>query len=147
MPDDWHPEALRAQAVVARSYALATLKPGTLFDLYADTRSQVYGGIEAEAATTNRAIGSTAGKVLFWNGRVATTFYHSTSGGRTVSIAEAWPKATAVPYLVSVADPHDTLSKHHRWGPFLLTPARGRREARCQRLRDLRRRRAGRPAG
>jgi peptidoglycan hydrolase-like amidase len=33
MPDDWHPEALRAQAVVARSYALATLKPGTLFDL------------------------------------------------------------------------------------------------------------------
>ena len=45
MPDDWHPEALRAQAVVARSYALATLKPGTLFDLYADTRSQVYGGV------------------------------------------------------------------------------------------------------
>ena len=64
MPDDWHPEALRAQAVVARSYALATLKPGTLFDLYADTRSQVYGGVQAEEATTNRAIGSTAGKVL-----------------------------------------------------------------------------------
>ena len=55
-------EALRAQAVVARSYALATLKPGTLFDLYADTRSQVYGGIPAEAASTNRAIGSTAGQ-------------------------------------------------------------------------------------
>ena len=105
MPDDWHPEALRAQSVVARSYALATLKPGTLFDLYADTRSQVYGGIAAEAATTNRAIGSTAGRVLFWNGRVATTFYHSTSGGRTVSIAEAWPRATPVPYLVSVAGP------------------------------------------
>ena len=63
MPDDWHPEALRAQAVVARSYALATLKPGTLFDLYADTRSQVYGGIAAEEDSTNRAIGSTAGRV------------------------------------------------------------------------------------
>ena len=41
--------------------------------------------------------------MLFWEGRVATTFYHSTSGGRTVSIGEAWPRATAVPYLVSVA--------------------------------------------
>ena len=123
MPEDWHPEALRAQAVVARSYALATLKPGTLFDLYADTRSQVYGGVQAEEASTNRAIGSTAGKALLWNGRVATTFYHSTSGGRTVSVGEAWPRATPVPYLVSVADPHDTLSKHHRWGPVLLTPA------------------------
>ncbi|MEO5575026.1 MAG: SpoIID/LytB domain-containing protein [Gaiellaceae bacterium] len=123
MPDDWHPEALRAQAVVARSYALATLKPATLFDLYADTRSQVYGGIAAEEVSTNRAIGSTAGRVLLWRGRVATTFYHSTSGGQTVSIAEAWPRATPVPYLVSVADPHDDLSKHHRWGPFKLTPA------------------------
>ena len=137
MPDDWHPEALRAQAVVARSYALATLKPGTLFDLYADTRSQVYGGVQAEAATTNRAIGSTAGKVLFWNGRVATTFYHSTSGGRTVSIAEAWPRATPVPYLVSVADPYDSLSKHHRWGPLLLTPAEVGSRLGMPRLRDL----------
>ena len=123
MPDDWHPQALRAQAVVARSYALATLKPGTLYDLYADTRSQVYGGIEAEAPTTNVAIGATAGEVLTWNGRVATTFYHSTSGGRTVSVEEAWPRATPVPYLVGVPDPYDRLSKHHRWGPFRLTPA------------------------
>ena len=137
MPDDWHPEALRAQAVVARSYALATLKPGTLFDLYSDTRSQVYGGVQAEAVSTNRAIGSTAGKALFWNGRVATTFYHSTSGGRTVSIAEAWPRATPVPYLVSVADPHDTLSKHHRWGPFLLTPTQVAQKLGLPRLRDL----------
>ena len=137
MPDDWHHEALRAQAVVARSYALATLKPGTLFDLYADTRSQVYGGVQAESPTTNRAIGSTAGKALFWHGRVATTFYHSTSGGRTVSIEEAWPNATAVPYLVSVADPHDTLSKHHHWGPFLLTPAQVAAKLGVPSLRDL----------
>ncbi len=68
MPEDWHREALKAQAVVARSYALATLKPGKLFDLYADTRSQVYGGIRAEEVSTNRAIGATAGRVLYWNG-------------------------------------------------------------------------------
>jgi stage II sporulation protein D len=137
MPDDWHPQALRAQAVVARSYALATLKPGTLFDLYADTRSQVYGGIQAEAATTNRAIGATAGRVLLWNGRVATTFYHSTSGGKTVSIGEAWPNATPVPYLVSVPDPYDRLSKYHRWGPVRLTPAQVARKLGAPVVRDL----------
>jgi stage II sporulation protein D len=137
MPDDWHPEALRAQSVVARSYALATLKPGKLYDLYADTRSQVYGGIEAEAETTNLAIGSTAGQVLLWNGRVATTFYHSTSGGRTVAIEEAWPRSAPVPYLVSVADPYDALSKHHRWGPVRLTPAEVGKRLHVRGVRDL----------
>ena len=137
MPDDWHREALRAQSVVARSYALATLKPGALFDLYADTRSQVYGGIPAEAASTNRAIGSTAGRVLSWNGHVATTFYHSTSGGRTVSNDEAWPGATPVPYLVSVSDPYDGLSKLHRWGPFRWTPADVGRKLGVGVVRDL----------
>ena len=130
MPEDWHREALKAQAVVARSYALATLKPDKLFDLYADTRSQVYGGIRAEEVTTNRAIAATAGRVLFWNGRVATTFYHSTSGGRTAPIAEVWPRATPLPYLVSVPDPYDRISKHHRWGPVLLTPGQIATEAR-----------------
>ena len=137
MPDDWHREALRAQSVVARSYALATLKPGALFDLYADTRSQVYGGIPAEAASTNRAIGSTAGRVVSWNGHVATTFYHSTSGGRTVSNEEAWPGATPVPYLVSVSDPYDGLSKLHRWGPFRWTPAEVGRKLSVGVVRDL----------
>ena len=137
MPDDWHPEALRAQSVVARSYALATLKPGTRFDLYADTRSQVYGGIAAESASTNRAIGSTAGRVLLWEGRVATTFYHSTSGGKTAAVAEVWPRATSVPYLVSVPDPYDNLSKHHRWGPLRLTPTEVGKRLGLGPVRDL----------
>jgi SpoIID/LytB domain protein len=72
-----------------------------------------------------------------WNGRVATTFYHSTSGGKTVSIAEAWPRATPVPYLVSVADPWDRLSKHHRWGPVRLTPAEVARKLGTRAVRDL----------
>jgi SpoIID/LytB domain protein len=137
MPDDWEREALRAQAVVTRSYALATLKPGTLFDLYADTRSQVYGGIRAESESTNRAIGSTVGRVLYWNGRIATTYYHSTSGGMTISIEEAWPRATPVPYLVSVSDPYDSLSKHHRWGPFRWTPTDVGRKLGVGAVRDV----------
>ncbi|MDQ3992252.1 MAG: SpoIID/LytB domain-containing protein [Actinomycetota bacterium] len=122
MPHDWHSEALKAQAVVARSYALATLKPRKLFDLYADVRSQVYGGIRAEEVATNRAVGATAGRVLYWGDRIATTFYHSTSGGRTAPIADVWPRAAPLPYLVSVPDPYDRISKHHRWGPVKLTP-------------------------
>jgi stage II sporulation protein D len=138
MPDDWHREALKAQAVVARSYALATLKPGKLFDLYADTRSQVYGGLRAEDPATNRAVAATAGRVLYWNGRVATTFYHSTSGGRTAPIAEVWPRATPLPYLVSVPDPYDRISKHHRWGPVLVTPAQMAKKLKAKGVRDVR---------
>jgi stage II sporulation protein D len=137
MPDHWHPEALKAQAVVARSYALATLKPGKLFDVYDDVRSQVYGGIRAEAVSTNLAVGATAGRVLTWNGEIATTFYHSTSGGRTAAIEDVWPRATPLPYLVSVPDPHDRRSKHHRWGPFRLTPAELAKKLKAKGVEDL----------
>jgi stage II sporulation protein D len=137
MPFYWHSEALRAQAVVARSYALATLKPTKLFDTYDDTRSQVYGGIQAEKVSTNRAVAATAGRVLLWRGTVATTFYHSTSGGRTAPIEQVWPKASPIPYLVSVPDPHDRISKHHRWGPVVLRPEEVARTMRMSGVRDL----------
>ena len=137
MPFYWHSEALKAQAVVARSYALATLKPTKHFDTYADTRSQVYGGIQAERVSTNRAVAATAGRVLLWRGTVATTFYHSTSGGRTAPIEQVWPKASPVPYLVSVPDPHDRISKHHRWGPVVLQPGEVARTIKVPGVRDV----------
>ena len=137
MPYYWHREALKAQAVVARSYALATLKPTSLFDTYADTRSQVYGGIEAERITTNKAIAATHGRVLLWDGAVATTFYHSTSGGRTAPVEQVWPKASPIPYLVSVPDPHDGISKHHRWGPVVLRPEDVSKTIKVPGVRDL----------
>jgi len=123
MPNHWHPEALKAQAVVARSYALATLAPKQHWDLYDDQRSQVYGGVAAETPATNRAVGATAGRVLFHGGRIATTFYHSTSGGRTANVTDVWPRAEPVPYLRAVDDPHDRRSPHHTWGPVRLTGA------------------------
>ncbi|MFL5969120.1 MAG: SpoIID/LytB domain-containing protein [Gaiellaceae bacterium] len=118
MPFSWHPEALKAQAVVARSYALATRRSGA-FDLYPDTRSQVYLGIEHEKPSTNAAVDATAGKVVLYQGEVAKTFFFSTSGGRTASAEDVW--GSAVPYLVSVADPYDSISPHHDWGPFAYT--------------------------
>ena len=107
MPSLWPAEALKAQAVAARSYALAIRKTGA-FDLYADTRSQVYGGVAAETPTTNAAVDATAGQVLLYEGKVATTLFFSTSGGRTASIEDVWSRGEAVPYLVSVPDPYDT---------------------------------------
>jgi stage II sporulation protein D len=123
MPHDWPLEALKAQAVVARSYAIATLQPGATYDLLNDTRDQVYGGLTAEQPESTRAISATGGRVLTYGGRVATTYYFSTSGGRTASICDVWPKAACTPYLRSVADPHDAASPHHRWGPFVFRPA------------------------
>jgi stage II sporulation protein D len=123
MPHRWNLAALEAQAVAARSYALATLKPRAAFDLYADTRSQVYGGLAYESHKVDLAVERTAGRVLLWKGRVATTLFFSTSGGRTAAIRDVWPRAAAVPYLRSVPDPYDVASPHHVWGPIVLTSA------------------------
>jgi stage II sporulation protein D len=120
VPTHWPAEALKAQAVVARSYALASRKIGAAFDLYSDTRSQVYLGVQEEEQPTNAAVDATAGEVLLYRGQVARTYYHSTSGGRTAAIADAWPGSKPVPYLVSVPDPQDALSPHHQWGPFVF---------------------------
>ncbi len=124
MPHRWNIAALEAQAVAARSYALATLKPGGHFDLYSDTRSQVYGGIAFETPKIDLAVSRTAGKVLMWNGHVATTFFFSTSGGRTADVREVWPALGSVPYLRSVADPYDAGSPHHAWGPITFDAQR-----------------------
>ena len=123
VPYLWPAEALKAQAVVARSYALAVRKTGA-YDVYADTRSQVYGGVAAEKPSTNAAVDATAGQVLLFEGKVATTFFFSTSGGRTASIEDVWTRGEAVPYLVGVPDPYDTASPHHTWGPFAFTAAK-----------------------
>jgi stage II sporulation protein D len=120
MPAAWSPEALKAQAVVARSYALAVRKTGGAFDLYADTRSQMYLGVAKEQPTSNAAVDATAGQVVLYNGLVATTYFFSTSGGRTANVADVWG-TTPIPYLVSVDDPYDTISPHHSWGPVVFT--------------------------
>ncbi|MFN2472023.1 MAG: SpoIID/LytB domain-containing protein [Gaiellaceae bacterium] len=123
MPHTWPAEALKAQAVAARSYALSHLTGGA-FDLYSDTRSQVYRGIPEEEAPASAAVNATAGQVVLYRGKVASTYFHSTSGGRTASIADAWPGSQPVPYLVSVPDPYDNVSPYHDWGPVVVNADR-----------------------
>jgi SpoIID/LytB domain protein len=78
----------------------------------------VYGGIEAEASSVSAAVDATAGRVVTHGGKVVATLYSASSGGRTSSAAETFGRP--VPYLVSVADPYDTLSPYHDWGPVLF---------------------------
>jgi stage II sporulation protein D len=114
MPSSWPHAALKAQTVAARSYALATSGAGA-FDVYDDTRSQVYGGKGSETKRTNKAVRRTRGRVVRHRKRVATTFFFSTSGGRTESVQYGFPGADSVRYLKSVRDPYDRASPVHKW--------------------------------
>src|SRR5207237_7831650 len=124
MPHRWPLAALEGQSVAARSYALATMHPGRRFDLFADDRSQMYGGMGAETPGTLYAASQTEGRILTWEGHVATTFFFSTSGGRTADVRDVWPGAAPAPYLRSVPDPYDAGSPHHVWGPLVLDDGR-----------------------
>jgi stage II sporulation protein D len=87
MPSKWNTEALRAQAIAARSYAVATSASGKHasrgFDLVDNTGDQAYGGASVEKATTTRAVNDTKGIVLVQNSKVLPTYYHASSGGQT----------------------------------------------------------------
>ncbi len=114
MPPSWPQAALRAQAVAARSFALAVSGGGS-FDVYDDTRSQVYGGKGSETRSTNRACRHTRHQVVRYGKRVATTYYFSSSGGETEAVQFGFPGASPSPYLKSVNDPYDRISPDHSW--------------------------------
>ena len=115
----WPIEALKAQAVASRSFAVATRKESGSFDLYADTRSQVYAGVDAEEFSTNAAVQATEAKILTYRGEPAITFFSASTGGKTAAIQDGFPGSKPVPYLVSVPDPYDTVSPFHSWGPYV----------------------------
>lgn len=119
MPSAWPAAALQAQAIAARSYALAARVQGKAWDLYSDGRSQQYVGAGAETPETTTAVKQTAGRVLLYGGIVATTVYSSSSGGRTQSGLDAF--GLDVPYLPGQADPWDTASPFHVWQPRTFT--------------------------
>jgi stage II sporulation protein D len=121
MPKAWPLAALEAQAVAARSYAVAVRQQGAI--LYPDQRSQVYGGLDAETPSGTQAVTKSKGQVVLYGGKVAMTWYFSSSGGRTVSYSDVYPDRPPIPYLVSVRDPYDVVSPYHNWGPVVFTAA------------------------
>ncbi|MCW2985534.1 MAG: SpoIID/LytB protein, partial [Conexibacter sp.] len=125
-PSTWPAEALKAQAVAARSYALTTNVGSATdgIDQYADTRSQMYKGVAAEFATTDAAVAATAGQVVGQNGRPVTTYFFSTSGGHTENVEDSFIGALPQTWLKGVDDPYDSVSPRHSWGPFTFSQAR-----------------------
>jgi stage II sporulation protein D len=128
MPSSWALEALKAQAVAARTYAVATRKRGGAFDLYPDTRSQVYKGVAGETANTNRAVRATARQVVVnIGGSPIVTYYFSTSGGHTENVENSFLGSDPSPWLVGVDDPYDGISPRHRWSLRFTTGQLDRR--------------------
>jgi stage II sporulation protein D len=113
VPPSWPLAELKAQAVAVRSIAISGDVGGNGFDLYSDTRSQVYKGLESEYASTNEAVDATRGQVVVYEGQVAETLYSACSGGHTESAVNVF--GTAVPYLVGVPDPYDSYCPLHTW--------------------------------
>lgn len=108
-------EALKAQAIVSRSYSLSNLnkhiKDG--YNLCDSTHCQVYGGYSAEKDSTNTAVDETKGMILEYNDRAVDAVFHSSSGGHTESSENVW--GTKIPYLVAVKDPFSLNAPNSNW--------------------------------
>ena len=118
MPTSWHPQALRAQAVAARTFAAWQRAQNTdrYYQICDTLACQVYGGRDAEVASTNDAVMATAGQILTYDGKPALTQFSASSGG--------WTAAGGVSYLPAKRDPYDRFDGNdmHDW-TVTVTPA------------------------
>jgi len=119
MSPGWPLEALKAQAVVARTFAFYQMGKNSDkdYDVLATTMSQVYGGFDAETASAVRAVDDTKGQVLYHAGKPILAYYHSNSGGATEDAKNVW--TTDVPYLRGIRDEYSLGSPGHRWTIFM----------------------------
>jgi stage II sporulation protein D len=129
MPSGWAAQALRAQAVAARTYALTTDVGGEGFGLYADTRSQMYRGVAAETPSTDAAVLATRGQVVTFGGAPVVTYFSASSGGHTEDVQNVWPGAKPEPWLRGVVDRYDGAGgdPYHRWSQQLSMAAAARK--------------------
>src|SRR5205807_3057553 len=122
MPSSWPAAALEAQAIASRTYALTAHAGGSRFDVYADTRSQMYRGAAAYTPSTNAAVAATAGQIVTYAGAPAITYFFASSGGRTENVENAFAGAAPEPWLHGVIDQFER-GPLHTWS-LSLTYAR-----------------------
>jgi stage II sporulation protein D len=110
----WPIEALKAQAVAARSYALYKRKTGSngIYDVDTTVGTQVYKGLDSEYTTTHQAVNSTLGQIMTYNNQVILAAFHSSSGGYTENVEDVW--TSPLPYLRGVVD-YDQKSPVFEW--------------------------------
>ncbi|HET7701233.1 MAG TPA: SpoIID/LytB domain-containing protein [Candidatus Limnocylindria bacterium] len=113
-PPTWHPQALAAQAIAARTYLVTHLRRHANYDLEGDVRDQEYGGLGTEADSTVRAVERTAGIIATYRGAPIEALYSANTGGATEDSENVF--ANALPYLRSVPSPDDELAKNSSWG-------------------------------
>jgi SpoIID/LytB domain protein len=101
------PAALEAQAIASRTYALTAHAGGSRFDVYSDTRSQLYRAAAAETASTNAAVAATTGQIVLYAGKPVATYFFASSGGMTESVQNGFPGSEPDPWLVGVADAYE----------------------------------------
>ncbi len=111
MPTKWPMEALKAQAIASRTYALKQ-KGNNLFDIDSTRRNQVYNGLESRTYKTIRAVKSTRSLVLTYKNKLINALFHSSSGGMTENSQDVWKNK--YPYLSSVRD-FDKNNPKFRW--------------------------------
>ncbi|MBU1128608.1 MAG: SpoIID/LytB domain-containing protein, partial [Candidatus Omnitrophica bacterium] len=111
----WPAEALKAQAIASRSFAVSQVerRGKSDYDLRASTFSQAYGGRSAERLRTSKAVGATRGKVLAYAGKVLPAYFHSCCGGRTQSASNLWGEL--LPPLEGVECRRCGWSPYFRW--------------------------------
>jgi len=112
---NWNPEALKVQAIIARTYVLHQRQAnlGKEYDVLATTADQVYGGRTKEQPAANQAVAETSGIVLTYGGELILSAYHSTSAGPTEDASEVW--GMNLPYLKGVSCPFDQNSPYYQW--------------------------------
>lgn len=102
-------EALKAQAIVSRTYTLSMIKADSFYDVVANTSNQVYNGYEAEAGVgaerVRQAVDATRGQVIYYDGQLINACYHANAGGHTEDSENVW--STPLPYLRGVPSPED----------------------------------------
>lgn len=115
MDPGWPEEAVKAQAVAARTFALANLRRYSRegYDVLDTVETQLYGGVTYEDPRATAAVDATRGLVLTYGGRPIQAVYHADSGGRTEASENVW--GVAYPYLRSVEDPYRAGSPYDRW--------------------------------
>ncbi|MEE8425189.1 MAG: SpoIID/LytB domain-containing protein, partial [Elusimicrobiota bacterium] len=124
MSPGWHLEALKAQAVVSRSFAMAKLgKSGKKgYDLRDDAFSQIYDGQNTDSERIRRAVRETAGQVLVYDGKLLPGYFHSTCAGRTTSPGSVWGSSAPTPKpLRGVRDKWCKISPHYKWTAYFRT--------------------------
>ena len=119
MSNSWPIEALKAQAVAARSYAvsLGSKHSAHHFDICDDTHCQAYAGQTSAGPNTRTAVEQTTGLGVLYNGKPAQSFYYSSNGGASESVSNVWGSNQAsYPYLIGKADPYEpTLNLKNTW--------------------------------